>query len=118
MAAPESLPGFQYLGELASFPLRGLQKVVLADSGVEVCVVIADRDAAKIHAIGNTCPHKQGDLSIGDIEDSPEQGVCVKCPRHRKKMNGGLNIRVRVASIINVWHNHATIIQIVVLPLM
>ena len=63
-----------------------------------MCVVVAKRSAEppEIFAIDNLCPHKKGDMSTGDIEEAGDShGLCVKCPRHRKKMNGGLNIRVR-----------------------
>ena len=97
-AAAASLPGYQCLGPLSAFPTRGLQAHTITSSNVTVCVVIGDRDAVppQIHAIDNLCPHKQGDMSTGDIEDAGgAHGLCVKCPRHRKKMNGGLNVRVR-----------------------
>jgi nitrite reductase/ring-hydroxylating ferredoxin subunit len=100
MADSGSLPGHQFIGDLSALPNRGLLKVTIAATGAEVCVVVANKEKAEIFAMSNACPHKQVDLSIGDIEEFAVHGICVKCPRHRVKMNGGLNIRVRPSPIL------------------
>jgi len=55
-----------------------------------------------LRAVGDACPHGKGSLSDGDIEDLQDchsgtranggkvPGMCVRCPRHRPKMAGGL----------------------------
>lgn len=47
--------------------------------------------APTISAIGDVCPHKRAPLSDGDIEDLGQElgGLCVRCPKHRRKFNGG-----------------------------
>ncbi|KAL8584816.1 hypothetical protein ACOMHN_037521 [Nucella lapillus] len=37
----------------------------------------------RVYAIDDTCPHAGGPLSMGDIEDLPEEGLCVRCPWHK-----------------------------------
>eukprot|EP00928_Gymnodinium_smaydae_P065720 TRINITY_DN48816_c0_g1_i1.p1 TRINITY_DN48816_c0_g1~~TRINITY_DN48816_c0_g1_i1.p1 ORF type:complete len:482 (-),score=60.79 TRINITY_DN48816_c0_g1_i1:430-1665(-) len=42
----------------------------------------------------NRCPHKRASLHKGDIEDLGQHmgGLCVRCPKHRKKYGGGLYV--------------------------
>ena len=62
-------------------------------SGFQGGRVVIVRRGDAFHALGGLCPHKQGelvlgDLAPGDIEDAP----AIICPRHRKKFPGGLHI--------------------------
>eukprot|EP01001_Neometanema_parovale_P005366 NODE_1878_length_1580_cov_33.048730_g1788_i0.p1 GENE.NODE_1878_length_1580_cov_33.048730_g1788_i0~~NODE_1878_length_1580_cov_33.048730_g1788_i0.p1 ORF type:complete len:471 (+),score=80.54 NODE_1878_length_1580_cov_33.048730_g1788_i0:61-1413(+) len=70
-------------------------------SGATVAVVYNEANNC-VYAIDNVCPHKQASLLKGDIEDlgaevsklsgdgSAAGGLCLRCPKHRKKFNGGL----------------------------
>jgi nitrite reductase/ring-hydroxylating ferredoxin subunit len=78
------------LDELRAKP--GLSEYVLQASGEPLCIV---SHAGTVSALHDLCPHKLGLMHLGDIEDAPAHGgACVKCPRHRKKFNGGLNFCV------------------------
>lgn len=94
-AAPPTaadLHGYEAAFPAAELPERGLKQYVLKANGTALCVVSA---GGQLRAIGDLCPHKQGVMSQGDIEDADKaHGLCVKCPRHRKKIPGGLNFRV------------------------
>ncbi|KAK7098807.1 hypothetical protein V1264_003036 [Littorina saxatilis] len=37
----------------------------------------------KVYAIRDSCPHAGGPLSMGDIEELPGEGLCVRCPWHQ-----------------------------------
>lgn len=93
-ASSTSAPhGFERAIRIDDMPAKGLKQYVLAANKRSLCVV-AD-GAGGYHAIDDLCPHKQGVMSLGDIEDSnAAHGVCVRCPRHRKKFPGGLKFRV------------------------
>ena len=90
-AAPR--PGFEFVGPLSSLPQRGLIKHVL-NSGVPLCIV-SDRTSSghAVSAISDECPHKAASLSSGDIEEAGG-ALSVICPKHRKKYDGGLHMRV------------------------
>jgi NAD(P)H-flavin reductase/nitrite reductase/ring-hydroxylating ferredoxin subunit len=65
-------------------------------------VLVYRHTATQWHAISDVCAHKEASLHKGDIEDLPSchlssrddkskpPGLCVKCPKHRKKFGGGL----------------------------
>ncbi|KAK7475251.1 hypothetical protein BaRGS_00033482 [Batillaria attramentaria] len=36
----------------------------------------------KVYAVQSQCPHAGGPLHMGDIEELPGEGPCVKCPWH------------------------------------
>jgi cytochrome-b5 reductase len=48
------------------------------------------RVGGRLFALENDCAHKAASLYKGDIEDIPGVGMCVRCPKHRKKFAGGL----------------------------
>jgi nitrite reductase/ring-hydroxylating ferredoxin subunit len=90
--AAVDLHGYEAAFPAAELPERGLKQHVLKANGAALCIVSAD---GQLRAISDLCPHKQGVMSQGDIEDADKAlGLCVKCPRHRKKIPGGLNFRV------------------------
>lgn len=93
LAAPPLL-GFEAVSLLTDVATadKGLKAVTLPSSGTPVVIV---SHAGELHALYGKCPHKVADMALGDIEDSDAaQGACLKCPRHRKKFNGGLNFRL------------------------
>ena len=62
----------------------------VASSGAVLAVGCVDRGGAREpFAVSGLCAHKQGELWQGDIEDA-DGVLSVRCPRHQKKMNGGL----------------------------
>ena len=84
--APTPAPvGFAPVAPLAAVP-QGLSGAPSFAGGP---LVIARRDAG-IAALSLYCCHKDGELSLGDIEDAGGR-FSLKCPRHRKKFPGGLN---------------------------
>jgi ferredoxin-NADP reductase/nitrite reductase/ring-hydroxylating ferredoxin subunit len=86
MSCPAPHPG----GPVAA--TRILAAAMLQASGEPLCIVTY---GGSVHALYDLCPHKQGAMHKGDITvEDAAQGLCVKCPRHRKKFNGGLNFRV------------------------
>ena len=85
------------VGPVSSFREGEMRAVTLA-SGDEVMVVTV---SGGWFAISNACVHKDASLSRGDIEDlgptlgaavgdNSGSGLCVKCPKHRRKFCGGL----------------------------
>ena len=50
------------------------------------------RVGGRLFALENECAHKAASLHKGDIEDIPGVGLCVRCPKHRKKFAGGLYV--------------------------
>lgn len=109
-AAPADAPaveGFTCVGRLSDvLPGRGLAKAVVGPAATPV--VLVNDGAGTLHALYGLCPHKYAEMQLGDIEDAAgpssggaggvSGGIAVKCPRHRKKFNGGLNFRVRDGS--------------------
>lgn len=93
-AAPPAPPGFHPVAPLSKIPL-GLSA---APSFPGVSLVIARTTAGALHALQNTCCHKQAELHLGEIEElasapcigAAAPGVSIRCPRHRKKFPGGL----------------------------
>eukprot|EP00854_Cymbomonas_tetramitiformis_P014790 gene14790-biopygen15242 len=65
-------------------------------------VAVFRHSDGKLYALSDRCAHGSGQLSLGDMEDlgrcamgthkngSKVGGPCVRCPRHRSKMAGGL----------------------------
>jgi NAD(P)H-flavin reductase/nitrite reductase/ring-hydroxylating ferredoxin subunit len=89
LGAP-SLAGFAAAGLLDQLPLRSMATFTPA-GGARLCVV--HDGAGRVHAIADACPHKQASMATGDIEDAADgRGCAVKCPRHRKRFPGGLNV--------------------------
>jgi NAD(P)H-flavin reductase/nitrite reductase/ring-hydroxylating ferredoxin subunit len=90
--------GFTCVGRLSDvLPARGLAKAVVGPTATPV--VLVNDGAGQLHALFGMCPHKYAEMQLGDIEeaagpDGGAGGIAVKCPRHRKKFNGGLNFRV------------------------
>ena len=87
-----TLPSERLVGLSTASP-RGLYEHVLRNgalAGTPLCVVVTP---PTFSAVFDLCSHKQARLHLGDIEDSlPGVGACVKCPRHKKKYPGGLNV--------------------------
>ena len=91
------------MGELRSLSPNVPKKVVLP-GGDAVAVVRLEDD--QVVAVGDACCHKAASMSSGDIEDlgsvvsttigdgSSVGGVCIRCPKHRKKFSGGLYFNV------------------------
>jgi nitrite reductase/ring-hydroxylating ferredoxin subunit len=64
-------------------------------SGFQGSSVVIVRRGEAFWALGGLCPHKQGELALGDLaEDIEDAGGApsVLCPRHRVKFPGGLHI--------------------------
>ena len=90
----------EQVGVLSDFP-AGVPRGVALSNGEPVLVYNAGGDAGAaaggaaagqhgLSAIGDVCPHKRALLSDGDIEDLGQgPGLCVRCPKHRRKFNGG-----------------------------
>lgn len=79
------------VAELAAAP-KGLMGAALPSSGTRLTLVWNDGAPAAMYSV---CPHKEAELHLGDIEDANTAvGRCVKCPKHRKKFNGGLNFSI------------------------
>lgn len=74
-------------------PKGEMKKVIVPGSDQEL-LLVQDQDG-RILAIDNKCPHKKASLHKGDIEDLGEHlgGLCVRCPKHRKKYGGGLLVK-------------------------
>jgi NAD(P)H-flavin reductase/nitrite reductase/ring-hydroxylating ferredoxin subunit len=92
--AARSIPGFEPVSNVSDVLAaeKGLLAVRLPATGTHIVLV---HHKGNISALYGLCPHKDADLALGDIEDSnTAAGTCVKCPRHRKKFNGGLNFSV------------------------
>jgi len=96
-----AMDGFTCVGRLGDvLPGRGLAKAVVGPAATPV--VLVNDGSGHVHALYGICPHKYAEMQLGDIEDAagPDAGagsgggIAVKCPRHRKKFNGGLNFRV------------------------
>ena len=95
-------------------PSDGAPELVCAsaelDEGANRVVVLRGEEVAvwrvrgQLYAIANRCAHKRARLSLGDIEDLGEcgagahpdgsvvGGLAVRCPKHRRKFGGALNI--------------------------
>lgn len=85
------------IGVLSDFPVGKPRRVKLSN-GDPVLVYNGGQPAGgdgcesqpALVAIGDECPHKHARLSDGDIEDlGHKAGVCIRCPKHRRKFNGG-----------------------------
>jgi NAD(P)H-flavin reductase/nitrite reductase/ring-hydroxylating ferredoxin subunit len=92
----------EVIGVLSDFPTGVARRIKLGNgepllvynAGTADPAGCAAGEAAErehgLTAIGDVCPHKRARLSEGDIEDLGENGgVCVRCPKHRRKFNGG-----------------------------
>ena len=98
-AAPAP-PGFARVSALADVP-EGLSEAQLRPG---VRVVLVRRAGGALHALGGECPHRQGQMAVGDIEEAGGGGgtggggaggtCCIICPRHRKRFEGGLRFDV------------------------
>jgi len=44
--------------------------------------VLLLRHRDRVVAVGASCPHQAGDLSLGDLEELPGGSLCVTCPVH------------------------------------
>jgi nitrite reductase/ring-hydroxylating ferredoxin subunit len=67
-------------------PLASIQQGI---NGFSSLVIVRKGDA--FYAMDALCPHKKGELVLGDLVDV-EDSAAVICPRHRKKFPGGLHI--------------------------
>jgi nitrite reductase/ring-hydroxylating ferredoxin subunit len=91
---PQTIPSFP----LAAYPARSppwepvapIAAVAQGISSFAASVIIVRRGDA-FHALHALCPHKQGELALGDLTEI-EDAAYVICPRHRKKFPGGLHI--------------------------
>ena len=54
-------------------------------------LVVVRSAAGEIRVLAGLCPHKKGELALGDMEDIGGR-LAVICPRHRVKFPGGLHI--------------------------
>ena len=83
---PAGPPGFVSLAPLSCVPL-GLSRAWHLGAPL---VVVRARDG-RVRALEGLCPHRQGELALGDIEDVGGR-LSVVCPRHRTKFAGGLHV--------------------------
>jgi len=78
--------------DLLYFPVPNLTKPELDREG-RVHVTLNGKDITVIshknglYAIQQVCPHRGGDLKIGQIEDIPGPGACIRCPYHGWKFD-------------------------------
>jgi ferredoxin-NADP reductase/nitrite reductase/ring-hydroxylating ferredoxin subunit len=92
------VPGFEAALPVSDLPPTGLTKFETRGSKHPVVIVTKGSEVGGV--LYAVCPHKQADMSLGDIEDSyVGRGVCIKCPRHRKKFApAGLNFNVETGA--------------------
>jgi len=92
------VPGFEAALPISDLPPTGLTKYETRGSKHPVVIVTKGSEVGGV--LYAVCPHKQADMSLGDIEDSyVGRGVCIKCPRHRKKFApAGLNFNVETGA--------------------
>ena len=86
-APPPPSAAFTPLSPLATIP-QGLSSFPSHPSGP--LVIIRAHDV--VHALHGRCPHRGGELALGDVDIEDTRGVSIVCPRHRKKFPGGLHI--------------------------
>ena len=76
------------LGMVVVCPSKDLKDgtaTVAKVDGVEVGIWRVD---GRLFALANECAHKAASLHRGDIEDIDGVGLCIRCPKHRKKFAG------------------------------
>jgi nitrite reductase/ring-hydroxylating ferredoxin subunit len=70
-------------------PVAPVSQIAQGISGFGTSLVVVKRGEA-LAVLAGACPHKQGELVLGDVADIEELSII--CPRHRKKFPGGLHI--------------------------
>ncbi len=97
-AAPLRQP--QHIPAFATYPspptpahtaVAPTDQIAQGISGFQGSKVVIARRGDTFHALGGLCPHKQGELVLGDLVDV-EDAAHIICPRHRKRFPGGLHI--------------------------
>eukprot|EP00762_Andalucia_godoyi_P002494 ANDGO_02709.mRNA.1 NADH-cytochrome b5 reductase 2 len=86
---------FQKVCKVSKLKIGAMKAFEIVGSAGKAIEVLLHRQSEHVFlAVSNWCPHKQASLAKGDIEDIPDFGLCVKCPKHRKKFSGGLCFRL------------------------
>jgi nitrite reductase/ring-hydroxylating ferredoxin subunit len=80
------MDGYHCVGIISSFK-DGLQEAKV--EGIPYPIVLIKRGNV-INALNGECPHKKGEMALGDIEDEGNGKCAIICPRHRKRFIGGL----------------------------
>lgn len=94
-APPAPSPAYVALAPLAAVPI-GLSSSFVAGAPI----VVVRSAAGTVKALSGVCPHKKGELALGDMEDLGRLSVI--CPRHRVKFPGGLHIDASDGSVFCV----------------
>jgi len=90
-AAPADAPRAPRAGFFAVAPSAAVPLGLSAAPSFAGGPLVLARTAARLAALSANCPHKGAELALGDIEDADGR-LSVKCPRHRQKFPGGLNL--------------------------
>ena len=80
------MDGYHCIGALSSLK-EGLQETTI--EGIPYPIVILKKENM-VRALNGQCPHKKGEMALGDIEDEGDNKCSIVCPRHRKRFIGGL----------------------------
>ena len=88
---PRAAAGYELVCPAAELAARGLRQHTLRAGQPDAAALCIVSSGGALAAMSDVCPHKQGALHLGDIEDAAPGGLCVRCPRHRKKYPGGLH---------------------------
>lgn len=92
---PRSIPTFPAYPAAPSpahTPVAPVADIAQGISGFQGSSVVIVRRGEEFWALGGLCPHKQGELALGDLADIEDAVPSVLCPRHRVKFPGGLHI--------------------------
>jgi nitrite reductase/ring-hydroxylating ferredoxin subunit len=104
-----NLEQWTHVGRLDALPLDAAKRVLLP-TGEALAVLRLPDD--RVVAVGDACCHKTASLCRGDIEDlgpavaaavgdgSAAGGLCLRCPKHRKKFAGGLYFNVHSGAAV------------------
>lgn len=80
------MEGYHCIGALSSLH-EGLQEAKI--EGISYPLVLI-KQGVQVKALNGQCPHKKGEMALGDIEDEGNNKCSLVCPRHRKRFIGGL----------------------------
>lgn len=69
--------GWVSVARLADLEPRG--RALVQVNGTEIALF---RVGDRVYAIDNRCPHRNGPLIRGFIEDGPKEGPWIRCPMH------------------------------------
>jgi nitrite reductase (NADH) small subunit len=92
--SPEA-PGWVAVARLADVSARG--RTLVTAGGVEIALFAID---GQVYAIANRCPHRNGPLVRGFVEDGPS----IRCPMHgwRYDLRTGESDRPARATVFQV----------------